>query len=159
MNNEQLAQAIINGEYTERSGDALVRDNDRLENARASYESMVADLEWSYYRQSVHERPSTFEVFIELGLYNDLLTRLQRAITDTHRAQRVLESKKHNVYPWSLVCEDCLHVLTGTYDTWEEADNKRTALTYDLGTAVPEKCVYTLKIMPTHVSQSYTGNF
>lgn len=159
MNNEQLAQAIINGTYTEQSAEAYVRDNQRLQDARAAYDDMIAELEWSYYKKPMHDRPSTLEVFIQLGMYGEIYTRLRQAVTDTFRAQAVLESKKHNTQPWSLVCEECLHVLTGTFDTWEEADKHRTVLEYtqDTDEAV-EKCVYTLTIMPAHVARTYTSN-
>jgi len=161
MNSEELAQAIINGTYTEQSAEAYVRDNQRLEDARDAYEDMIADLEWSYYKKPMHDRPSTLEVFIQLGMRNEIYTRLRQAVTDTFRAQRVLESKKHNVYPWSLVCEECLHVLTATYDTWEAADKQRTQLQYqphEYVSEASEKCIATLTIMPTHVAQSYTSN-
>ena len=160
MNNEELAQAIIKGTYTEQSAEAYVRDNQRLEDARDAYEDMIADLEWSYYKKPMHDRPSTLEVFIQLGMHNEIYTRLRQAVTDTFRAQRVLESKKHNVYPWSLVCEECLHILTGTYDTWEAADKQRTQLQYqphEYVSEASEKCIATLTIMPTHVAQSYTS--
>jgi hypothetical protein len=160
MNNEELAQAIIDGTYTERSADAFVRDNERLQDARSAYEAMIADLEWSYYRQSVDNRASTLEVFIQLGMHNTIYTRLRQAVTDTYRAQRVLDSKKHNIYPWSLVCEECLHVLTGTHDTWEEADVQRTQMQYqphEYVSEASEKCIATLTIMPAHVAQSYTS--
>lgn len=158
MNNEQLAQAIINGTYMEQSAEAYVRDNQRLQDARDAYQDMIAELEWSYYKKPMHDRPSTLEVFIQLGMHNSIYARLNTAVTDTYRAQAVLESKKHNTQPWSLVCEECLHVLAGTYDTWEEADKHRTVLEYtqDTDEAV-EKCVYTLTIMPAHVARSYTG--
>ena len=160
MNNEQLAQAIINGTYMEQSAEAYVRDNQRLEDARDAYEDMIADLEWSYYKKPMHDRPSTLEVFIQLGMHNEIYSRLSQAITDTYRAQRVLESKKHNTYPWSLVCEECLHMLTGTYDTWEEADKRRTVLQYqphEYVSEASEKCIATLTIMPAHVARSYTA--
>jgi hypothetical protein len=120
---------------------------------------MIADLEWSYYRQPAEGRESTLEVFIQLGLHDELYARLGKAVTDTLRAEAVLESKKHNEYPWSLVCEECLHVLTDTYDTWEAADKQRTHLLYTLHDTEEgnSKCIYTLKIMPSHIARSYAG--
>lgn len=159
MDNEQLAQAIINGSYMEQSADAFVRDNQRLQDAREAYEDMIADLEWSYYKKPMHDRPSTLEMFIQLGMHNEIYTRLRQAVTDTFRAQRVLASTKHNANPWSLVCEECLYVLTITFDTWEAADKHRALLQQEEPSSVDAlaKCPYTLTIMPTHVARGYTG--
>jgi len=149
MNNNQLARAIINNEYTERSAEAFVRDYDRLDNARAEYLSVLEDLGWAQYGDSADGRRGTLEVLVNLGLHDALFSRLSTAVSDTYRAQEILHSNKYNTCNWTLVCKDCYYVFTENHETWQQADERREEL---MRTPDKTQCdADRLVILPAHV--------
>lgn len=155
MNNEELAQSIVRGTYAEQSAQTLIRDWDRLSVARDVYEDKLAEIEWAYYKHAPDDRPSTLEVFIELGMHDQIVCRLRDAIRVARDAMELLQGQKYNSHTWSLVCEDCRYVLEIPYTTWMSADKARAALM--LGghdeANIATQCAYTLKIMPTNVAR------
>lgn len=156
MNNEELAQSIVRGTYTEQSAETLIGDWDRLSVARDVYEDKLAEIEWAYYKHAPDDRPSTLEVFIELGMHAQIVARLRDAIRVTRDAMEILQGQKYNTHTWSLVCEDCRYVLETPYTTWMSANKARNTMLLDgwgEETKPDTDCVLTLKIMPTNVAR------